>query len=154
MEIYWDDDGQLAPEQLEILNRAALLTIEFCDFQENCEVSISFVDKDEIQTLNRDYRNKDTATDVLSFPVNNELAMGPSISLGDIAICIEIAQKQAEEYGHSQERELAFLVVHGMLHLLGYDHETPEDETEMCAAQEQILKKLGLQQTEQIIQPE
>jgi len=97
---------------------------------------------EEIQTLNRDYRNKDTATDVLSFPVNNELATGPSISLGDIVICVEVAQKQANEYGHNLDRELAFLLVHGMLHLLGYDHETPEDEAEMCAAQEDILAKL------------
>ena len=144
MEIYWDDNGQISPEMLKLLNCAALTAVEICDFQENSEVSITFVDEDEIRALNRDYRNKDTVTDVLSFPINSELAMGPSTSLGDIAICIKIAQKQAEEYGHSFERELAFLVTHGMLHLLGYNHESPEDEAEMCAAQEQILEKLGL----------
>jgi len=129
---------------IEMLNRVVAASGEYCDAPGNCEVSISFVDSDEIKVLNRDYRGKDEATDVLSFPVSEELAMGPDISLGDIVICMDVAKAQAEEYRHTLERELAFLVVHGMLHLLGYDHETPEDDAEMCAAQDEILGKLSI----------
>lgn len=145
MHTYWDTKGEIIDPYLELLNKAAITTGEYCDAPDNCEVSISFMDADDIRTLNRDYRGKDEATDVLSFPVSEALAMGPSISLGDVVICMEIAKQQAKEYGHSLERELAFLVVHGLLHLLGYDHETPEDEAEMCAAQNDILAKLSLQ---------
>ena len=144
MEIYWDDSGQLTADQLELLNRAVGVVIDYVSANDVTEVSISFMDKNEIQALNRDHRGKDTATDVLSFPVNDALAIGPGRPLGDIAICMDIARQQAEEYGHSLERELAFLVVHGMLHLLGYDHETPEDEAKMCAAQDEILGLLNL----------
>jgi len=144
MEIYWDDDGQLNPAQMEMLNRVAIAAMEYCGCPTDSEVSISFMNAKEIRVLNQDYRGKDTATDVLSFPVNSELALGNSIALGDIVVSMEAAQQQAEEYGHDLDRELAFLVVHGMLHLLGYDHETPEDEAEMCAAQEEILTSLNI----------
>ncbi|MCL2360960.1 MAG: rRNA maturation RNase YbeY [Defluviitaleaceae bacterium] len=144
MQIYWEDKGKLNSEQLSLLNQVAIGVNEFCDFPGNSEVSISIMDMEEIQVLNRDYRGKNTPTDVLSFPVDENLAMGPEVSLGDIVICIDVAQRQAEEYGHSIERELAFLVVHGMLHLHGYAHETTEDEAEMMAAQDEILMKHGL----------
>ena len=99
---------------------------------DGCEISISFVTPEEIQKLNNQYRKKNKPTDVLSFP--------PS----DIIICPEIAQAQATEYGHTLERELAFLTAHGLLHLLGHDHETPEDEAKMISAQKEILEKVGI----------
>jgi len=148
LKIYWDvnDDTtvRLLDSYLELLNRVAASAGAYGNAPNNCEVSITFVDSDEIQALNKDYRSKDEATDVLSFPISEELAMGSDVSIGDIVICMEVARAQAEEYGHTLERELAFLVAHGMLHLLGYDHETPEDETEMCTAQEEILAGLDI----------
>ena len=105
----------------------------------DCEVSLSFCTPDEIKALNRDYRNKDAETDVLSFP-----GFPGSPALGDIVICTDVAKRQAEEYGHSYERELSFLAVHGLLHLLGYDHETPEDETNMCDMQDKIMQAMGI----------
>ena len=144
MEIYWDNNEQLTAEQLDLLTRAAGAVIKYESADDIAEVSVSFMSVEEIQALNRDYRGKDTPTDVLSFPVNNTLAMGPGRPLGDIVICTEVARRQAEEYGHSLERELAFLLVHGLLHLLGYDHETPEDEAKICAAQDEILRLLNM----------
>jgi len=104
-----------------------------------CEISLSFVSPDEMRELNMQYRGKDAPTDVLSFP-----AAGSSCLCGDIVICPAIAAAQAEEYGHSQERELAFLTAHGLLHLMGHNHETPEEESAMIAAQKDILEKAGV----------
>ena len=119
------------------------------------EVSISFVDNHEIQELNKQYRNKDAATDVLSFPLmefedteedyeNEEEYVQEDRLLGDIVISLEKAQEQATEYGHSFERELAFLLVHGVLHLLGMDHENEQQEKEMLQKQENILQLLNI----------
>ena len=144
MEIYWDGHDELASAQVEMLTRVALAVVEFVPDACATEVSVSFVSDDEIRGLNRDYRGKDAVTDVLSFPVGDEFLMGPERPLGDIVICIDVARRQAEEYGHSLERELAFLVAHGMLHLLGFDHETPEDEAAMRATQDEILGRLGI----------
>ena len=141
MDIYWDESDVLTIEQTAFLTKAALAAAKFCDAPQDAEVSIAFVSADEIRVLNRDYRSIDKATDVLSFPVNDELAMGLDM-LGDVVICMDVAASQAAEYGHSLERELAFLVVHGMLHLMGYDHESPEDEAEMFAMQDKILEYL------------
>jgi probable rRNA maturation factor len=105
--------------------------------EEDYEVSISFVDNNEIRELNKQYRDKDTATDVLSFPLmefevteenynNEDEFVQEDRLLGDIVISLEKAKEQAAEYEHSFERELAFLVVHGVLHLLGMDHEDEE----------------------------
>ena len=141
MKIYWDDSGVLSDEQVEMLNRVAM---EAVTDVEASEVSISFVTEGEIQGLNRDYRGVDSVTDVLSFPINDAIVMGAERPLGDIVICMDVARRQAEEYDHSLERELAFLVAHGMLHLLGHDHETPEDEATMREAQTKILSKLGI----------
>jgi probable rRNA maturation factor len=110
---------------------------------ETSEVSVSFADPEGIRILNRDYRQVDEATDVLSFPFYEEGCI-PSetdmpIVLGDIVICAEIAARQANEYGHSYERELKFLAVHGTLHLMGYDHGNPQYENEMRRAQRDIL---------------
>jgi len=144
MKIYWDNNEQLTAAQSVLLTHAVKAVIDYTSATNAHEVSISFMNAEEIQALNRDYRGKDASTDVLSFPINAALSIGPNRPLGDIVICMEVAQQQAVEYGHSLERELAFLVVHGMLHLLGYDHETPEDEAKMCAAQDEILQLLSL----------
>ena len=100
-------------------------------------ISLMFTDDAGIQSLNNAYRKLDAPTDVLSFP------SGEKIFLGDIAISLPCAERQAQEYGHGLDREVAFLVVHGMLHLLGYDHQTQDDETAMRARQREILMKAG-----------
>ena len=116
------------------------------------EMSLSFVDKNEIQEINKNYRGKDVPTDVISFALNDEVESEVNIigledefnSIGDVIICVDIAKEQAEEYNHSFDREIGFLTVHGFLHLLGYDHMTEEDEKEMFEKQEKILNEFGL----------
>ena len=113
-------------------------------------VSINLVDEQEIQNLNLKFRNIDKVTDVLSFPMLDfqngisEANGADRACLGDIAICKNVAKKQAEEYGHSYKRELAFLALHGFLHLLGYDHEVEGQESEMFDLQEKILNDCNL----------
>ena len=108
-------------------------------------VCVLITDAEEILRLNAGYRNIDRVTDVLTFPAweGDAILCPPDGYLGDIAICLERAEEQASEYGHSLERELAFLAVHGALHLLGYDHMEPQDEKSMLARQEEILNELG-----------
>lgn len=113
------------------------------------EVSVLLVDNQTIQKLNKEYREKDAPTDVLSFALNEgdepDVIDGPEGTLlGDIIISLEKAAEQAREYGHSIEREMAFLTVHGMLHLLGYDHESEADRSEMRQEEEQVLAALGI----------
>ena len=108
------------------------------------DASILLTTGDVIRQLNRDFRHIDRVTDVLTFPAWEG---GDSVEdgyLGDVAICVERAAEQAEEYGHSLERELAFLSVHGALHLMGYDHMTPEEEESMTSRQTEILNEMGL----------
>ena len=123
------------------------LKYEKVDF--DAELSVTFVDNGEIKRLNSEYRNIDRETDVLSFPLYEsgeiEIEDGERAALGDVVISLEKAEAQAKEYGHSFEREVAFLTVHSVLHLLGYDHElSEEDEKEMFGRQEEILKKMKL----------
>lgn len=115
----------------------------------DAEVSITFVDDKTIQDLNRDHRGLNRPTDVLSFSQlegeeMGDLPEGQPVPLGDIVVSLERCMEQAADYGHSFERELGFLVAHGMLHLMGYDHQTPEDEAAMMAKTEEILGGLGL----------
>ena len=109
------------------------------------DVTVAIVDDAEIRRMNREYRGIDSPTDVLSFPAHEGfmLLSEPDAFLGDIAISVDRARLQADEYGHSIERELAFLPIHGMLHLLGFDHILKEDEEEMIALQDQILREMG-----------
>ncbi|MBE6178840.1 rRNA maturation RNase YbeY [Staphylococcus xylosus] len=118
------------------------------NIEEEAELSVTFVDKDEIQEINKMYRDKDKVTDVISFALEED---EPEITgldmprvLGDIIICTDVAKEQADNYGHSFERELGFLALHGFLHLLGYDHMNEQDEKEMFGRQEQILNAYGL----------
>lgn len=133
----------------DLINRVAAEALRFEGVSSNCEISFTLVDNKEIHRLNKKYRNIDRPTDVLSFPLidfeNEEMPDGSStIYLGDIIISIEKAKQQAEEYGHSVERELAFLTAHSMLHLLGYDHMTEEEEKDMFARQRAILDNLNI----------
>lgn len=119
---------------------------------DNVEVSVTCVDNETIQELNREHRGMDKATDVLSFSQLEgeelaELTEGEPVLLGDIVISMERCQEQAADYNHSFDRELGFLTAHGMLHLLGYDHQTPEEEAAMMAKTEEILGELGLTRT-------
>lgn len=128
-----------------VLDKAA----KVLEVSPDAEVSVVFADDEYIQELNRQYRGIDKATDVLSFALDEgeepEVVDGPEETLlGDIVISIETACRQAAEYGHSLERELAFLAVHGMLHLVGYDHEEDEDRAEMRRQEEHILSLLGI----------
>ena len=121
-------------------------------FQYSSEISVAFVTNKAIHKLNFEHRDKDKPTDVLSFPMweKEELMDGSafdghSVMLGDIIISAEKAREQAKEYGHSLEREITFLAVHSTLHLLGYDHETSEeDERYMNDKQEEVLTRIGL----------
>ena len=107
-------------------------------------VSVMLCDDDEIQKLNVKFRNIDKPTDVLSFPMYDEDGELDETELGDIVISLERAKKQAEEYGHSFEREIAFLTAHSMLHLFGYDHIDDSEREEMFKKQEDILLTLGI----------
>lgn len=109
---------------------------------ENAEVSVSFVDKEEIRELNAHYRGIDRHTDVLSFPLIedfDEVDFDKEYLLGDVIICLEKAREQAEEYGHSEKREILYLFVHSMCHLLGFDHMCEEDKREMREREEHIM---------------
>lgn len=109
------------------------------------DVCVLVVSAARIRALNRGFRGVDAVTDVLTFPAREGQALpgAEGAYLGDIAVCRARAGEQAKAYGHSIERELAFLAVHGALHLLGFDHMNPADEEVMCKKQEQILTKLG-----------
>ncbi len=140
----------------DLVRLAVKTSLLHMDFPTNAEISVMFVDNDEIRVLNCEHRGIDKATDVLSFPlfeydedgeiIEEELDFNPNgeMILGDIVISLERAAEQAEEYGHSFEREIGFLTVHSMLHLFGFDHMTPEDETEMFECQAEILEEMGL----------
>lgn len=140
----------------ELVARVVDKVLAYEECEEEYEVSISFVGNEEMRSLNNEYRGIDRETDVLSFPmvefVDDELEeddesaeyIDEEIALGDIVISMEKVLEQSAEYGHSFNRELAFLLVHGMLHLLGYDHENEAEEREMFDKQEAILKEMNL----------
>ena len=130
-----------------------LMDVTFKKLNIKCDpiVSVSIVDSRYIHKINKKYRHIDRPTDVISFAFldseNNydKILFSPGpVVLGDIYISLEKAKEQAEEYGHSLHRELSFLFVHGLLHLLGYDHMNEEDEKEMFQLQEEILSEKGV----------
>ena len=115
--------------------------------------NVIFVDNDTIQQINCDYRGIDRVTDVITFALHEnpeEILKGAEYELGDVFICVERALEQAADYGHSVDREMGFLAVHGYLHLIGYDHMTEEDEKEMFTLQEEILAKAKLKRGEKL----
>ena len=126
------------------------------------EVTVSFVDGQTIQKYNKQHRDVDRETDVLSFPMLNihysqkvkefagEIMPDGSLYLGDVVICKKVAKAQAKEYGHKTKREVAFLALHGLLHLLGYDHIEKEDEVVMMAKSEEILSACNIKRGENV----
>ena len=153
--IYFNNDQETFPVTYKLkmlLRRAVDATLAYEQYGNPCEVSITLVDNEKIHALNKQYREVDKPTDVLSFPLLDFEGEGcepaadePMVSLGDIVISLERAAEQAEEYGHSFDREVAFLCVHSMLHLLGYDHElSEEDDADMRDRQRAIMEMLGL----------
>ena len=138
----------VTPSLRALVRRAIKASLEYEKVTFIPEVSVTFTDNEGIRELNASHRNIDRPTDVLSFPLfeKEDLAdASDGDALGDIVISLERAREQANEFGHSFEREVAFLTVHSMLHLLGYDHEiSEEDEKEMFNKQEEILKTIGL----------
>ncbi len=145
----------------EVLSRVTLKTIKKLECPYEAEVNLTLTDNEDIRELNRDFRDKDAVTDVLSFPMvsisppadfNSLKKDDPDVfnpetgelMLGDIVINLERVIEQAEEYGHSTLREFAFLIVHSVLHLLGFDHENPDEEIQMFTLQEEILDELDI----------
>ncbi len=133
-----------------LIRRCCHAVLQMEEFPDAAEISVSFVDNEQIREMNRQYRNKDSATDVLSFPmgengqydVNHET--GAKI-LGDIVISMPRAVEQAEAFGHTLEREVGYLTAHSMLHLLGYDHEKGSlERMRMREKEEHVMRELGL----------
>lgn len=133
-----------------LVRRAIIAALKHENFNYDAEVSVVFTDNEGIHELNREYRNIDRPTDVLSFPLidfrnGEEPIPGESAELGDIVLSLERADEQAKEFGHSLKREISFLTVHSVLHLLGYDHEISEDEEKlMFNKQDEIMEILKI----------
>lgn len=134
-----------------VIERVFAAALEQEDVDAQSEVSLTLTDDEGIRVLNRDYRRLDQPTDVLSFPLLEEFGDEPEVVgapqdylLGDIVISLERAVSQAADFGHSLQREVGFLFVHGLLHLLGYDHDTAEGEEDMRSREEATLQRLGL----------
>lgn len=139
-------------QEQELVERVYNIASEYLKVPDNMSINIIMVEPQTIQDMNKRFRNIDRVTDVLSFPMldnidelQNEIDIElGDVNIGDIYICRKRAQEQAQEYGHSFSRELCFLAVHGFLHLLGYDHIIPEEEQEMFALQDEILKQANI----------
>ena len=144
-------DFVLTDEMKETFEKVCKESLEYEEFEDDCEISLSIVTNEEIHEINKQFRGIDSPTDVLSFPMltyeegeEADVNENGEIVLGDIIISIDRAKEQAEEYGHSLKRELAFLAVHSMLHLMGYDHMVKEEEEEMFRRQKEILIEAGI----------
>lgn len=159
VELVWEnqqDKIEISDDLFEKIKLSIEKALEYEDFTDDCEISLTFVDNEEIKELNLTTRGKDSATDVLSFPLLEQEEDGTliiydddvidgKVLLGDIVISAERANEQAEEYGHTLVREMCFLAVHSVLHLLGYDHERSKEEEKMqFEKQEEILSLLGI----------
>lgn len=151
-----DETTEVSEEQLAEIEQLLQFAAKTEDITSGAELSVTFVDNEKIQQINREYRNKDKATDVISFAMEEmgegelEIIYEEDVPrmLGDIIISVPKAKEQAKEYGHSLKRELGFLALHGLLHLLGYDHETEAEEKEMFDKQKDILVAYGLPRAE------
>ena len=144
---------------MELIEKAADLCLKKEGIEgqraENLAVGLSFVDEEEIKELNGQYRQVDEVTDVLSFPMMESLreiketlhgrSADMGVSIGDVVICMDRIRQQAAEYGHSETRELIYLFVHSMLHLMGYDHMNEDDKKSMRAREEEIMHEMGIE---------
>lgn len=151
MELLFENRSDIEPDEkcMDMLRELICASLRHEGLPTDIQVGLSFVGGDEIRRLNNKFRKIDRETDVLSFPMYDLRTEKPEfgagdVCLGDIVICMPQAVRQSAEYGHSIERELGFLTVHSMLHLMGYDHMTEEDEREMFSLQKQILDEAGL----------
>ena len=152
------DKKEVSPDLENLLKSVCEAVLKYEEIDEKCEVNVMFADNDGIRKINLEQRNVDRATDVLSFPFldgkNGDITVSDSdfyegyLTLGDIVISLERASEQAEQYGHSFEREVGFLTCHSMLHLLGYDHICDADRVIMRRKEEEILKILKLTRDE------
>lgn len=148
-----DQTEELTESQLSEISSLLDFAGDYLRLTDDTEMSVTFMSNETIQNYNREYREKDAPTDVISFAIEDEEdvsremfeQMGIPRNLGDILVSVEKAHEQAVDYGHSFERELGFLVIHGFLHLNGYDHMTKEEETEMFSLQRKILDAYGLE---------
>ena len=155
MRLLVSDPMALDSQMMGILTSAAEQCLQREGLDPACaEISLTFVSEEEIQQLNRDYRGVDSVTDVLSFPlledpgelmVVEEEEETEDLALGDVVICLAKAEQQAEEFGHSRQREIGYLFVHSVLHLLGYDHMEEEDKARMRKREEEVCSTVGLE---------
>lgn len=154
LQLLFENDSNYIPanDLLKMLENVMLKSLELEGFTKEVEISLTFTTDELIKEINCKHRNMDKATDVLSFPmyekqelsdINTSISNFP-VALGDIVVSVERAFSQAEEYGHSFEREMAFLVCHSMFHLLGYDHMTKQEEGLMMEKQNMVLEALGI----------
>ena len=146
-----DETNEVTEEAQQLVESILQFAARKENIEKDTELSVTFVDNDRIREINKEYRHKDSATDVISFALeemgDDEVEIvGAEMPrmLGDIIISIERTKEQAEEYGHSFDRELGFLALHGFLHLLGFDHMNEEDEKVMFTKQKEILEEYGL----------
>lgn len=151
-----DETGALQGETSHLVTEILQFAADYLKLEKGTEMSVTFTNNERIREINRDYRGKDQATDVISFALDElgdgeteiewgELAEEMPHNLGDIIISVEKAEEQAASYGHTKEREVGFLAVHGLLHLLGYDHMEKEEEKVMFGLQKEVLDAYGLQ---------
>ena len=149
MELWIDNRQAIHPVDealMKEVERAVKMALQTERSSLDYEVSVSFVTKEEIHGLNREYRGVDRTTDVLSFPMDeeDEVFGEMDILLGDIVISMEIAMEQAKEFGHGLTREVVYLIVHSMFHLMGYDHEGDDEKKAMREREKAVLKELGV----------
>lgn len=153
MQIISNDEHELlTTSQIELVESILQHAAQLEEVEEPSELSVTYLTNAEIHEVNREWRGKDAPTDVISFAFDEMgddemdfmLDEDEPHLLGDLVISVERCQEQAADYGHSFERELGFLAIHGFLHLLGYDHMTPEEEAEMTARQEEVLTHFEL----------
>ncbi|MFS0765000.1 rRNA maturation RNase YbeY [Peribacillus phoenicis] len=146
-----DETNEVTEEAQHLVESILQFAARKENIEKDTELSVTFVDNDRIREINKEYRHKDSATDVISFALeemgeDEVKIVGAEMPrmLGDIIISIERTKEQAEEYGHSFDRELGFLALHGFLHLLGFDHMNEKDEKVMFTKQKEILEEYGL----------
>ncbi|MDR1135501.1 MAG: rRNA maturation RNase YbeY [Clostridiales Family XIII bacterium] len=148
MNIIFSDEKMPGKTLVDLMTRAGILSITDSGLDpDTVEISVTFVDAEEMRELNHIHMGKNQVTDVLSFPQYSSIEEMPRdgyFSIGDVVVCSEQALLQADEFGHSPERELVYLFVHSIFHLMGYDHDAEETRTEMREAEEKIMSEMGL----------